>query len=271
MKEYINFFDIGAAGGIKTSLDEIALKGTNLFRFFGLEPNKKEILKLKRDPYEKLIEKALSGKGGKRDLHITKDPYVSSLLEPKLENIFKTELDRYLVIDIEKVDTVSLNDLEEIINENPHWLKIDTQGLEGEIITNYVFNDELVFVILELSSTEQYKGQILMNEVFDCMKKNGFDPLKISYKTGAPFEHDVYFIKRKNLIKSRISRFSAGYAHLCFGNTLTGFNLIKSCYGILFALYLYIKLIFIKILISLKVEILGFLRIFLRIIRLKKW
>ena len=34
MKRFINFFDIGAAGGISTRLDVIARKGTNLLRFY---------------------------------------------------------------------------------------------------------------------------------------------------------------------------------------------------------------------------------------------
>ena len=37
--------------------------------------------------------------------------------------------------------------------------------------------------MLELSSKEQYKDQVLTSQVIDHLQKNNFDPYKIIYKT----------------------------------------------------------------------------------------
>lgn len=265
MKRYINFFDIGAAGGISTSLDLIARKGTSLFRFYGIEPNQNEISKIIDKGYKKIINKGLSQKGGKRTLYLTKVPMCSSLLKPNLKNIPEKIRDNYVVTGKEEVETITLKIFEEILKVNPNWLKIDTQGLEGEILSNYDFNEELVFIMLELSSKEQYKSQILTSQVIDHLQKNDFDPCKIIYKTTCPFEHDIYFIKRESNLKSINSKFAAGYAHLIFGNIPLGYKLIKESCGRKYSMYFFIKIILLKFIVSLKRDLINNLFIHIKL------
>ena len=111
--------------------------------------------------------------------------------------------------------------------------------------------------MLELSSKEQYKGQILTSEVIEHLQKNDFDPCKILYKTDIPFEHDIFFIGRESTIKSKKSRFAAGYAHLIFGNISLGYKLIKESCGRKFSIYFFIKIIILKFLISVKRDLIN--------------
>jgi FkbM family methyltransferase len=124
------------------------------------------------------INKALSGKGGIRTLHLTNVPTGTSILDVKEDAPFHSKDSNYFYpmkkIDIE---TFTLNTIlnKESINIIDS-IKLDVQGAELEIIRG-IDNDRLNFlnsIEMEIGMHENYVNQTTFCETLNFMKEKGF-------------------------------------------------------------------------------------------------
>jgi FkbM family methyltransferase len=124
------------------------------------------------------INKALSGKGGIRTLHLTNVPTGSSILEVKEDAPFHSKDSNYLYpmkkVEIETftLSTILNNKSINIIDS----IKLDVQGAELEIIRG--FDDDrlnsLNSIEMEIGMHENYVNQTTFCETLNFMKEKGF-------------------------------------------------------------------------------------------------
>ena len=174
----INYFDIGSRGGFQKDLFPIAFAVNAV----GFEPEIIALEKLKKKSNETWLTSnflpfGISGRGGLRNLYITRDPVSSSLLKHNLELGAKFKKPQFFELDrVEKVQTRTLK--EGLISANTgtiDYLKIDIEGAELEVFksSSSLLNDVLA-IKTEVSFVEFRKDQPLASDVDSCLSRLGF-------------------------------------------------------------------------------------------------
>lgn len=130
----------------------------------------------------KVYDCALGEKKDTKNLFITKQPGLSSLLEPNMDVIshyYSDNKDRYKNLDYWRVarqDTCDVNAIDSIINESIHIIKLDTQGSELDILKGGVkaLQKNVSALIVEVSFQQFYSKQALFSDIDIFLRKLGY-------------------------------------------------------------------------------------------------
>ena len=137
-----------------------------------------------------------------KTLNISKNSVSSSILEISKNKLNQEPNAKF--IKKEKINLISLNDLlkKKIYKKKRIFLKIDTQGYEKQIIigASKVLN-RIHCIMLEVSITPLYKGEVNYLNIIEFMKKKGFYVWAIergfsNKKIGKVNQIDVIFINK---------------------------------------------------------------------------
>ncbi len=199
-------FDVGARGG-GTKMLPHWISSSRLFRPYyevmtsvGFEADALEVEELRRgSAYDVVANKALSGTGGQRTLHLTREAPCSSILEPDPEiirKVFAGNAKKYDVVHTRTIATETLDQAAVTLDLKPDWLKIDVQGAEHEILAGGPeCLQQASVLLLELSSVALYKNQPIYPETMTFLVERGFEVALCNYKPVLPCEHDFLFIR----------------------------------------------------------------------------
>jgi len=172
----ISFIDIGSSGYLDA-------KWKNLESFIdliGFDPNVEECERMSKLPNNfhslKYLPFALSGDSSSQTLYKTKSIYCYSLLEPNTEWLQRFSFgDLFERIGEEKVNTVKLNDVQMLKDNDTDIIKIDTQGLELPILSNAeIILDKSFLVETETGFVDNYKGETTYAQIDSFMRSKGF-------------------------------------------------------------------------------------------------
>ncbi len=216
--------DIGAQGGPyhifpgfldKKRFDKLFFRGS-VFNFIGIEPNEKEVSRLKNlNLYKSIFNKALFNKQGTHFLNLTKNPAVSSLLEPDFDIIheYLTRKEWQEWFEVEKRIPVETDTLDNIFSREsiyPQLIKIDVQGVEYEIAQGGLRTlEKAIGIIAELSEVPVYKKQRTEKDFDSLMHKHGFIRVVNNFKDHLNIEKDVLYMKDNSLINGNDDLFAA--------------------------------------------------------------
>jgi FkbM family methyltransferase len=172
--------DIGGAGGLPphwsliSGIAEISIFEPNTFSY-------NELVKMKQESNElnhKIINKAVSGAGGKTVLYATKNPNGSSLLPLDTESgAISTDNPELFPVTEIPIDTISLGNF--VAEQKLPWIdliKIDAQGAEFQILKgmNQAL-DTLLGVELEVTIRPMYREQSTFDDVHKFMSAKGYE------------------------------------------------------------------------------------------------
>ncbi|WKN44453.1 FkbM family methyltransferase [Tunicatimonas pelagia] len=238
----LTILDIGARHGIKTIfpnfLDPSRYYGLSYLNkknlsFIGVEPDEDGAIDLRAGgDYDKVISKALYSRKGKQTLYITRQPACSSLLKPDQQAI-KENIDIEWWKDLEvineiKVDTTTLGELCDQYSINPDFIKIDTQGVEYEVVEGgmeYIKNT--VAVLAELCEKPWYEGQKDAASFIFLMKNLGFEVVAKNFKPHVPTERDYLFVKEYQKIENEKDLGKAIFIYYLFGKEKEAMTVIN--------------------------------------------
>lgn len=202
-----HLLDIGAAEGINKRW-EIIEDSMNISL---VEPHKASRVKLEQQGHN-VIEKIFYNlKDLKLDFFETKKPVCSSILKPNFEHLKKFLYpDRFEIINQSTLETTTLDD-EFKINEIPHFVKIDTEGADLEILKGS--KESLKYILgieIECEFFELRKNQPLFDEIRQFLETYNFEFIDFlsmirwerkNYRyTGQPQISDVLFLQKPELM-----------------------------------------------------------------------
>ena len=174
----INIMDIGASGG----LDERWIRLAKRVRPIVCEPDERALAGLetllRRDFADPLVLPVAVGDGGPQHLYLCKRQEVSSLLEPDVEilNRFpdagRFAVEKQIALDTKRVDDlVAQNAIGDV-----HFLKVDTQGSELEILRSGERTlQRTIGIDCEVEFTPIYKDQPCFDEIHRYLTGLGFE------------------------------------------------------------------------------------------------
>lgn len=206
----IRLIDIGAAGGIH-EIWKPYKKNIDLILF---EPHESSYKNLDKKN-QKVINKGLwSEKKKKQNFFKTQKPECSGILEPNYDYLKKfSNVERFKVVKTESIETTTLDD-EFNLQTYPHFIKIDTEGAELEILKGgeSTLNNVLGLVV-ECVFFHLRKNQCKFEDVKNYLEEKNihfFDFLNIirwerhrfSY-VGQPQVSDVLFLIPPEIIIER--------------------------------------------------------------------
>lgn len=188
----IHVLDIGARWGVQTRLKIIDKRGALIYT--GLEPDVEEAERLKQlykgDENKTIYDTALSNSSSKQDLHITNHPGWSSLYEPNRNLLKRFEFydeSDYKIVDKETVRVEKLDEFYQTEDEEYDLIKIDTQGSEGDIITEgHNTLDQSLAIEFETHFKSLYNNQPLFYNVHQELSKMEYTLIDISVNKSYP-------------------------------------------------------------------------------------
>jgi FkbM family methyltransferase len=144
------------------------------------------------DKNTKLNSFALGEKNEIINFYITKNNVSSSLLLPKDSSKVSKSYD----VIVKKFDDLDLN----LKKYSGVLLKIDAQGYEKHVILGSVNNLKYInYILMELSLSAQYVGEVEMTSMFQFMKELGYIPIfiypGITNKDNEVLQYEVIFKK----------------------------------------------------------------------------
>ena len=178
--------DVGASDiGWPPPYHSMLRDGANLI---GFEPSEAAHNKLTANakPNQTYLKAAL-GDGSTKTLNFFWDPGMTSCLLPN-----KPVLDMFFpyaceVKASEQIDTIKLDDVEEI--DDVDLLKMDIQGLELEVLRNATSKLSKTLVIdIEVSFVEMYQGQPLFADIALFLRQQGFQFHRFNYDADPALE-----------------------------------------------------------------------------------
>lgn len=167
----IRYLDIGARYGPKSNVkifDELGV-----LRLTGIEPDGEEIKKLNQKyPTGNFFQVALSNSEGEQTLYVTNHWSKSSLYKPNRELINRFDIyeDAFEIQKEVQIETTTLDNFYKNRSQEYDLIKIDTQGSEGDIISE---GDEALSQSLaiefETHFKPMYEGQTLFYEIHQML------------------------------------------------------------------------------------------------------
>jgi len=191
-----NLAQIGAHFGQEIELfDKYEIKNIYLF-----EPTQKAISVLQNKILYKsnyqLFPIALGNKNMIHTIHLsdTNDGQSSSLLEPLLHKKVQPEIEfnNNTEIKVKKFSSLGLKDV--------NFLIMDVQGYELEVLKgfgNCINSVEYIFT--EVNRDYLYEDNVLINELDEFLKKNGFIRIWTSWRTADMPWGDAFYVKVNSL------------------------------------------------------------------------
>jgi FkbM family methyltransferase len=176
LDESISLIDIGCSDELQSRWKPIERK----LRYIGFEPNKDEcdrISKLPNNFKESLfLPYAIAGFTGKANIHITDSFYCTSLLQPDQKWLKRFEFaDFFRIKSVQEIDVHSLDEIPELKTIDIDIIKIDSQGLELEILKSAKNNlKDAICVETESGFHSNYINESTQAEVDLFMRQNGF-------------------------------------------------------------------------------------------------
>ena len=169
-KNKLCLFDIGGAGGLQTRWK---LFEKNIRAIF-FEPDQRSFLELKNSGLE-VIDKALWSETTQKEFYLTKKLQTSSMYVPNRAYLdLFPDSKRYDIVKTTKVEVTELDNLVDIHNQ-PHFLKLDIQGAELEVLKGSVNTLKNVLGLeVEINFKEIYKKIPLANDVEKFLYSQGF-------------------------------------------------------------------------------------------------
>lgn len=179
----IGYVDIGARGGTHPLIDSIA----SAVAVLGFEPDRAESERITRDPalssrYARLaIEPiALSDSCGTATLYETVANTNTSLREPNPVFIGRYDMTKWRTVARSMIETTTLDDV--VFTRRAadlhcaEVIKIDIQGMEYETLlgARRVLEERALFLCIEVSFCELYRGQKLFADVERLLRDYGF-------------------------------------------------------------------------------------------------
>ena len=197
--EFKTIIDIGANRGMFTKTANYLFPEAKIIAFEPLKSCFEQLTMLQKlIPGLECYNIALSNSEGEEEIFHSAWDYSSSLLEMDLlhKNAFPESAD-YLK---EKVKIATMDDVINIKKyKTPILMKIDVQGYEGYVIEGAKKTLESIdYLICEMSFQSLYKNQILFDNQFNLIIKNGFEflgPISTNKhpKTKLPLQIDGLF------------------------------------------------------------------------------
>jgi FkbM family methyltransferase len=194
------YLDVGARGGLPSVWDVAARLG--IVRAVFVEPDRSEAKRLSsRYPQSTIVPFALGARNEVRDLYLTRERGRSSLLLPDDKVVSTLGPEPWTVEEVTKVEVVPLNTIwDRYSSAPPHFVKIDVQGFEKEILLGMEnLLGSVLCIELEASFLPFYVGQPSFQELFEFLHERGFDLVKIrplGLYRGAILEFNAFLVRR---------------------------------------------------------------------------
>jgi len=194
------YLDVGARGGLSRSWQLARQLG--LIKPAYCEPDIAEAERLTTaNPDAIVIPYAFGQTAETRTLYITREPGRSSLLVPECPSVVKSGREDWSVEREISVRVVRLDHVwSRFATSPPAFIKVDVQGFELEVLKGAEgLFDQIFCVELEASFLSFYRGQPILQTVFDFMFRREFDLVKIKpqglFDTGI-LEFNAFFVRR---------------------------------------------------------------------------
>ena len=176
-EEKLTFYDLGAAGGIPPPF--VFIK--DAISVVNFEPDKRSSM----EGDFRNLDIAV-GPEYLNQIYLNKRPTTSSLLPPQRritdrydwEYIFKSKENIFEAIDIQEIETISLDKAVESFDlPNPDFIKIDVQGLSYEVLEGgkNTIDQSVLGIEIEVEFLESYKGQKTFGYIHEYLYKLGFE------------------------------------------------------------------------------------------------
>lgn len=195
--------DVGA------NIGQFAVASSNLFQgaaIFPVEPDPL-VADLLRKNVGKVVSKnvivtALGDKVGVSIFHVNHDSQVSSLLplgSDRIEFFPDSMVVRQITVPVTTMDKL----FEGVALTEPILLKIDVQGFEDRVIAGAsVFLKQVQWVLMEVSFSKLYEGELDFEAIVVLLKKHGFRFIRpmnfhVSPTTGEIIEMDALFMAER--------------------------------------------------------------------------
>jgi FkbM family methyltransferase len=203
----ITYLDIGASYGLPIKWEQYI--ADELFELMMVEPDEIQASELRKQyPRARIIQYALGNKREKANLNVTFSQSCSSVLEPDMDVLDRFEIKEWFRVTHKvEVDVYRFKDLADAKGLNiPHFVKIDVQGFEYEVLKGFgKLLDKVLCIELETHLTPLYKNEKSLLKINAFLKSKGFYMRhleNVGQFEGEVLEFNVYFIKRDKNLKT---------------------------------------------------------------------
>ena len=172
----IEFIDIGASGGFPRGWQWLL----SFINYYAFEPNQDECerLSLEANAFNgaKYFPFAVADKKGEATLYKTEDMFCYSLLEPNQPLLDRyTFGEKFRVSGQQAMQTVRLQDVDELKGVDVDILKVDSQGLDRRILEHGSdILDRVFYVEVEPGFNETYKTEDTYAGLDTFLRERGF-------------------------------------------------------------------------------------------------
>ena len=208
----VHYFDIGARRGPPGYLRPYA----QWMDFTLCEPEPKEAARLRAMGYT-VVEQAIADVKGTATLHVTRSPGSSSLLHPlgRMRRFGTTDLSKVDILEEVAVETTTIDHVAKELGIGFHFVKLDTQGSEPDIIKGMTACRPLL-IATEVSFEQIYRDQATFYQFSSEIVSRGYllfqlhvPPVVRSPRTsrerslGIPLHGDAFFMPNWNTALGR--------------------------------------------------------------------
>jgi len=183
----IGFIDVGAAGDLPSRWRPYKA----VLEILAFEPDERSARKL--PPHTKVFPVALYSENSNIEIHLCQDPRKSSLCPPNMPLLERYPLvERHEVVEHPSIQAVTMDS---VLAEHAgpfHFLKIDVQGAELEVLKGGMntISQNILGAEIEVQFIRLYEHGALFGEVSDFMNSIGFE--FIDFVRISKWERDGY-------------------------------------------------------------------------------
>jgi FkbM family methyltransferase len=231
----LSVVDVGALWGLQPELAEIA----EHVEAIGFDPDADECARLNERARaaglaQRFLPYAVAGTDGPRTFYLYRKAASSSLLRPNLEFHSRyPEAERMDVVETIDVQARSLGGLLAELGVRPEFMKLDSNGIEGEILGSLLPDqcEGLLGAYVEVLLSPQYVGQSTVASIHDrlleqglelfqlrryCARRAGFDVHRHLSRGQVTFADTLYLRKAEGLDaprRERLALIAAAFDH----------------------------------------------------------
>ncbi len=148
------------------------------------------------------VQAALGNNEINQEVYLTRGRWCSSFLKPNMDALKEYpvkewfELEKEIMIPLRRYDKIS----DEIQLPQPHFIKIDVQGFEKQVLEGMgALLEGVLCIEHETHLRSIYKGQATFNEIYNYLYNNGFrlcDLKPVGVFEGEALEFDAFWYKK---------------------------------------------------------------------------